>query len=105
MTEQEIMNMTGQEAMAKMGKRFTDEFAIIGRLYKLRRDMKSLKETATYAVDLYCERDNEQYPTFKFVCAQSQHTIKKMKEALAEVDGLIDLIQKWWYNLNNNDDE
>ena len=91
--------------MARMGEIFADQYAIIGRLHQMRRAMTSLKQTATEAVDVFSDSDNEQYTHFLWACTESKGKIKEMQQALKEVKGLIDWMKGRWQDLNNDDDE
>lgn len=97
--------MTGNEAMARMGEIFADQYAIIGRLHQMRRAMTSLNQTAAEAVDVFSDCDNEQYTHFRWTCAESQDKIEEMQQALKEVNGLIDWMVNRWNDLNNDGDE
>lgn len=96
--------MTDQEAMARMGEIFADQYAIIGRLHLLRRAMTSLKQTATEAVDDFSDCDNEQYTHFRWACAESKDKIEEMQQALKEVKGLVDWMVQRWQDLNNDEE-
>ena len=88
--------MTDNEAMARMGEIFADQYAIIGRLHQMRRAMTSLKQTATEAVDVYSDYDKEQYTHFLRVCQESYDKINEIQKALNETKSLMDWIKQRW---------
>ena len=98
--------MTDQEAMARMGEIFADQYAIIGRLHKIERAIDPLKQMATEAVDLFSDRydDDEQYTNFMVACNESADRIEEMRQALKETKVLIDWMKEKWQNINDDEE-
>ena len=74
-----------------LGKgRFTDQFAIIGRLHQIRLSFQNLEKTATEVMGMFSEGVNdESHTSFLWQEAEAQQECSDIKKAVEDIKFLL----------------
>lgn len=77
------------ESVSFSNERFNDQFAVIGRLYQVRKTLESLEKFSTEAVDLFSTLEGQEHTGFMWNVSAALSDCTTIKEAVGDIESLL----------------